>query len=71
MRDAKLTEREQAVIENLTEAYNIFVELPNHHPSDCADFTHYIHVLQRHVMARLARRCHLELFPQLLDKRYT
>ncbi len=57
-----LTDDEKKVIEHLTDAYNMFVSLPRQHPSDTEDFSRHIHILQRHVMARLARRMHPEMF---------
>lgn len=58
-----LTTRETVVIEKLADAFNEFCQLDRKHPSDLQEFAHHIHVLQRHVMARLARRTHPELFP--------
>jgi hypothetical protein len=57
-----LTPEEQQVIHHLVEAYNLFVDLPDKHVSDDAEFSRYIHILQRHVMGRLARRTHPEIF---------
>jgi hypothetical protein len=58
-----LTTEEKAIIEKLADAFNYFVELENKHPSDVGEFAHHIHILQRHVMARLARRCNPDIFP--------
>lgn len=60
--EEKLTSKEKEVIEKLANAYNIFVTLPDKHVSDDIEFSKYIHILQRHVMARLTRRIHPEIF---------
>jgi hypothetical protein len=57
-----LTSQELAVMDHLVEAVNGFLDLPDKHPSDVAEFIQHIHVLQRHVMSRLARRAHPEIF---------
>ncbi len=58
----KLTINEREIIDHLAHAFNKFVELPSRHPSDAEDFARHIHILQRHVMARLPRRIHPEMF---------
>jgi hypothetical protein len=58
-----LTPDEKAIIDKLADAFNTFYMLENKHPSDVGEFAHHIHILQRHVMARLARRTHPEIFP--------
>jgi hypothetical protein len=57
-----LTEHETEIIETLGRAFNTFVVLPDQRPGDAVEFAHHIHILQRHVMARLARRLHPEIF---------
>lgn len=59
---ARLSKEEQSLIDQLAAVYNEFIKLPGKHPSDDREFEHGVHVLQRHVMARLARRIHPELF---------
>lgn len=58
----KLTKEEKQIIDHLSDAYNIFITLPNKHISDNEEFTRYIHILQRHVMALATRRIHPEIF---------
>ena len=57
-----MTAEEIKVIEHLASAFNHFTQLPNKHPSDDVEFSHHIHILQRHVMCRIARRENPELF---------
>jgi hypothetical protein len=59
-----MTPEELAIIDKLADVFNDFCNLENKHPSDVGEFAHHIHILQRHVMARLARRTHPEVFPQ-------
>ncbi len=54
----KLNAKEIAITELLGRCYDMFCELHEHHPNDKAEFIQHIHVLQRQVMARLARREH-------------
>lgn len=58
----KLSDEEKQIIHHLSEAYNLFVNLPNKHVSDDEEFARYIHILQRHVMSRLTRRSDPEMF---------
>jgi hypothetical protein len=58
----KLTMSERNLIQSLGNCYNSFCSLDNHHPNDTEEFARHIHVLQRQVMARLARREHPETF---------
>tara|TARA_Y100000034_G_C6590635_1_gene256560 strand:+ start:149 stop:433 length:285 start_codon:yes stop_codon:yes gene_type:complete len=51
-----LSREEMRIISKLSEVMNLFSELGDPHPSDAVEFSQGIHVLQRHVMARLARR---------------
>ena len=60
----KLTIQERTLIQALGNCYNTFVGFDNPHPNDAAEFAQHIHVLQRQVMARLARREHPETFPR-------
>jgi len=57
-----LTTEEQTILNHLIDAYNEFISLPEQHPQDNDEFTQHIHILQRQVMSRLARRVHPELF---------
>ena len=54
----KLNAKEIAITELLGRCYDMFRELHDHHPCDHAEFAQHIHILQRQVMARLARREH-------------
>ena len=60
----KLTIQERTLIQALGNCYNTFVGFDNPHPNDADEFAQHIHVLQRQVMARLARREHPETFPR-------
>jgi len=57
-----MTEEELAIINLLANAYNLFIKLPLQHPMDQDEFCRNVHVLQRQVMAREARRRHPEIF---------
>jgi len=57
-----LSKAELSVLNHLVSAYNEFADLPDHRADDATEFAQHIHVLQRHVMARLARRMHPDLF---------
>ena len=59
---ACLSLEEQQIINSLADVFNQFAELPDHHISDVEEFTQHVHILQRQVMARLARRTHPEIF---------
>lgn len=58
----KLNAKEIAITELLGRCYNMFCELHDQHPSDHEEFAHHVHILQRHVMARLARKEHPSVF---------
>jgi hypothetical protein len=60
---SEMTPDEITVVEKLADAFNAFVALSNSHPNDRDEFAHHIHILQRQVMARLARRAHPDIFP--------
>ncbi|RMW08837.1 hypothetical protein ALO98_200139 [Pseudomonas syringae pv. tagetis] len=51
-----MTEQEKAVIEALSAAWNAFCALPCEHADDNDEFRRGIHILQRQVFARPARR---------------
>ena len=57
-----LTKKEQDLISLLGECFTKFSELEDFHPNDLREFITHIHILQRQVMARLARREHPEMF---------
>ena len=58
----KLTMNEKKIIIDLGNCFKQFLALDEHHPNDPEDFASHIHILQRQVMARLARREHPEVF---------
>lgn len=58
----KLGDAEIAVINHLADAYNVFVQLQEFHPSDQREFEQAIHVCQHIVMSRVAVRSNPELF---------
>lgn len=51
-----LEEKEIEVLHLLTQAWNEFSNLSEHHPSDLEEFAHHLHVLQRQILARAGRR---------------
>jgi hypothetical protein len=51
-----LTDAEKHVVEKLAEAWNLYNQLPEQHPSDKLEFMHGLHDLQRIVMYRPAFR---------------
>lgn len=51
-----MTPAERAVLARLIEAWNAFIELPIEHGDDVNDFRYGLHVLERQVLARPARR---------------
>lgn len=57
-----MTDKEKALVEMLGECYNQFVELDDKHHCDDTEFAQAIHMLQRQVMCRLARRQHPQFF---------
>lgn len=61
-RSGGLTRAEMAVVDRLSEAMSLFADLPEMHPSDRGEFAHHVHILQRAVMCRSARRAHPEVF---------
>jgi hypothetical protein len=65
MNSHKLTIEEIEIISLLANVYNKFNALQNKHPSDSDEFAHHIHILQRHIMARLAKRCHPDIFSNI------
>lgn len=58
----KLNAKEIAITELLGRCYTMFCELHNNHPSEQVEFSQYIHILQRQVMSRLARKEHPTVF---------
>ena len=64
--EIELTQAEKSLIEKLGNCYNDFIGIlkveGTEHPSDRQEFAEHIHILQRHVMARLARIKHPEIF---------
>ena len=57
-----LTHDELVVLGLLRQVTKKFVELPEHHPTDCLDWTAQIHALQNQVMSRAAIRYLPEMF---------
>jgi hypothetical protein len=60
---AKYTEEEKLVLKKLLEAVNAFHDLPEMHPNHPREFNDAVHVAQRIVMSRIARRCEPEVHP--------
>lgn len=61
-----LTSAELRVIAHLTTAARAFFALPEHHPSERAEFAADMHHLQERVMARAAVRAHPEIFTPMV-----
>lgn len=57
-----MTEAERALLVKMAGAWNDFLALGDHHPSDIEEFRVSLHRLQEKVMARVARREHPEFF---------
>jgi hypothetical protein len=53
---AEITEYEQRVVAVLGQAWNMFLELPDLHPSDRQEFMQAIHQAQNIVLARVGLR---------------
>lgn len=51
-----MTADEMAIVEQLGDAWDAYLQLPVLHPSDRVDFMNAIHAAQRIVMARAAVR---------------
>ncbi len=51
-----MTEQENRIVDLLGEVWNQFLNLPVEHESDVREFQYGIHILQRQVMCRPARR---------------
>ena len=64
--DEGLSESELGLVDLLGTCWTIFSSLPEHHPTDLDEFMHGIHVLQRQVMARAARRDHPDRFTPMV-----
>ena len=52
-----MTPSEDAVLEHLRQAWNLFVTLPVQHSDDTAEFRRSLHDLQRIIGMRQVRRC--------------
>lgn len=62
MSEELLTQDEVGILGLITEAVNRFAALPEHHPEDVREWCTTVHVLQRQVMARAARRAYPLIF---------
>ncbi len=51
-----MTEEECACLEALSKAWNLFLNLPQHHPDDQVEFRRAIHAAQNILLARIALR---------------
>lgn len=56
MNDNRLTPEESAVIEKLSDAWNLYVKLPAQHPMHQQEFAHAIHAAQQQIMSRPTAR---------------
>lgn len=59
---AKLTPNERYVLEELTTAFNRFVDLPDYHPVDAQEFANSINRAQAVIATRVARRANPEVW---------
>jgi hypothetical protein len=57
-----LTADEKAVMRKLTDAWNLFMDLPRCHPMEVQEGVTFIHGLQSLVMVRAAVRAYPEMF---------
>ena len=56
-------EKEEKILEHLTQAYNLFTELDKQHPDELNDFAEGIHKCQYVLGMRYAREHRPDLFP--------
>lgn len=61
-----LSEAEFALIDQIAEVSKAFGALDEHHPNEIEEWVHTIHILQRQVMARAARRAYPEYFTPMV-----
>jgi hypothetical protein len=61
-----VTKLEKEVLDSITKAFNTYIEVEREemqHPDDVIDFKNGVHVLQRIIATREARRLLPEVFP--------
>ncbi len=51
-----MNEKEKEIMDNLANAWNIFISLPLEHPDEVNEFRYKIHDIQRMVLIRQYRR---------------
>jgi hypothetical protein len=59
----EIEQQERKVLKLTAECWNEFIKLESTHPSDTNDFADGIHILQRILAMRMARRDHPDIFP--------
>lgn len=60
----ELTDQEKYCLAELANAWNVFTQLPDKHPSDDAEFLTAIHDAQKMIALRVARRVNTEVWSQ-------
>lgn len=58
-----LSEKEQQILHHTTQAWNLFTELNQTHPTDQRDFGSSINNLQKIISMRMARKIEPQIFP--------
>ena len=57
------TENERRIMDNLAEAFNIFLKMEQTHPSHMSEFVEGIHRCQNVIIHRVVQRDHPDFFP--------
>lgn len=58
-----ITDKEKQVLDSLSNAWNLFIEMERQHPNEAADFADGIHKCQQIIALRVARSIHPDVFP--------
>jgi hypothetical protein len=61
-----LSDAELEVLDHLTQAAKSFFGLPEHHPTECAEFASDMHHIQERIMARAAIRAYPSRFTPMV-----
>lgn len=59
-----ITSKEKKILNYLTKAYNLFIQIIRQHPDEARDFTDGIHKCQYIIGMRIARRAEPRVFPK-------
>jgi len=63
-----LTFKEQEISDKLVDIWNLFLKLPQTHPSERSEFALAVHIIQGLLTARIARREYPEGWPIYREK---